>query len=67
MMQKTITTSENENPFIKSKKQRRSLTLDNDIILEIEALAEADERSFSQYVNMILKRYLAELQKKSRP
>lgn len=66
-MQKTITTPEKENPSMKSKKQRRSLTLDNDIILEIEALAEADERSFSQYVNMILKRYLTELQQNSHP
>lgn len=66
-MQKTITTPEKENPPMKPKKQRRSLTLDDDIILEIEALAEADERSFSQYVNMILKRYLIELQQNSHP
>lgn len=62
-----ITTTEKEKTFMKSKKKRRCLTLDDDIIMEIEALAEADDRSFSQYVNMILKRYLAELQKKSRP
>ena len=31
------------------------ITLDNDIIRQIKELAENDDRSFSQYVNMILK------------
>jgi len=52
---------------MKPLKQQLSVTLDEDLVLEIKALAEADDRSFSQYVNMILKKYLTELQEKSRP
>ena len=35
-----------------------SITLDNDIVEKIKLLAENDERSFSQYINKILKEYL---------
>lgn len=49
---------------MKPLKQQLSITLDEDIILEIRALAEADDRPLSQYVNMILKKYLAEIHKK---
>ncbi|MEE1284061.1 MAG: toxin-antitoxin system protein [Acutalibacteraceae bacterium] len=34
------------------------MTLDNDIVEKIKLLAENDERSFSQYINKILKEYL---------
>ena len=51
---------------MKPLKQQLSVTLDEDLVLEIKAPAEADDRSFSQYVNMILKKYLTELQEKSR-
>lgn len=51
---------------MKPKKRPYSLTLDEDIVLEIKALADADDRSFSHYVNMILKKYLEESRKKSR-
>ena len=52
---------------MKPKKQQLSITLDEDIILEIKVLAEADDRSLSQYLNIILKKYLTELKKESRP
>lgn len=39
-------------------KQKISLTLDENIIDEIKQLAEESDRSFSQYVNLVLKRYL---------
>lgn len=51
---------------MKSKKQPHTVTLDEDIVLEIKALAEADDRSFSHYVNMILKKYLEESKKSPR-
>ena len=35
-----------------------SITLDSDIIEKIKQLAENDDRSFSQYINLILKEYL---------
>lgn len=43
---------------MKPLKNRVSLTLDEDIIEKIKQLAENDDRSFSQYVNMVLKEYL---------
>lgn len=39
-------------------KKNVSLTLDVDVIEGIRELAEESDRSFSQYVNRILKRYL---------
>jgi hypothetical protein len=43
---------------MKPLKSKVSITLDTTIIESIKALAEQDERSFSQYVNLILKEYL---------
>ena len=42
-------------------KSNVSITLDSDIIEKIKDLAEADDRSFSQYINLILKAYLSQL------
>jgi len=39
-------------------KKNVSLTLDVDVIEGIKALAEESDRSFSQYVNVVHKRYL---------
>lgn len=39
-------------------KSKVSITLDENIILEIRKLAEEDDRSFSQYINMVLRDYL---------
>lgn len=46
---------------MKPLKNRVSLTLDEDIIEKIKRLAENDDRSFSQYVNMVLKEYLSKI------
>ena len=43
---------------MKPLKTKVSITLDSDIIDKLKALAEEDDRSFSQYVNLILKEYL---------
>lgn len=40
-------------------KSKVSITLDWDIIEKVKILAEEDNRSFSQYVNMLLKTQLA--------
>lgn len=40
-------------------KEKVSITLDSDIVQQIKEMAEADDRSFSQYVNMILKEHIA--------
>jgi hypothetical protein len=44
--------------FVKPLKKKVSITLNGDIILQVKALAEESDRSFSQYVNLILKAYL---------
>lgn len=43
---------------MKPLKNKVSITLDADIIDEIKHLAKEDDRSFSQYINLILKEYL---------
>ncbi len=43
---------------MKPLKIKVSITLDSEIIDEIKTLAEEDDRSFSQYVNLVLKEYL---------
>ncbi len=43
---------------MKPLKSKVSITLDSDLIEEIKYLAEQEERSFSQYINMVLKEYL---------
>ncbi|MBQ3086962.1 MAG: toxin-antitoxin system protein [Clostridia bacterium] len=40
-------------------KEKVSITLDSDIVNEIKHLAEEDDRSFSQYVNKVLKEHIA--------
>ena len=43
---------------MKPLKERISITIDNDILAELRVLAEQDDRSLSQYINLILKEYL---------
>ncbi len=43
---------------MKPLKSKVSITLDAEIIDEIKTLAEQDDRSFSQYVNLVLREYL---------
>lgn len=45
---------------MKPLKSKVSITLDSDIIDRIKELAEADDRSFSQYINLVLKNHLAQ-------
>ncbi len=48
---------------MKPLKSKVSITLDDDVIKEVKRLAEEDDRSFSQYVNLILKEHLNQLKK----
>lgn len=43
---------------LKPFKQKISVSLDEDIIIEIKRRAEIDERNFSQYVNKILRAHI---------
>lgn len=43
---------------MKPLKTKVSITLDSDVIEVIKKLAEEDDRSFSQFINLILKEYV---------
>lgn len=43
---------------MKPLKDKVSITLDADIIEKIKELAENDDRSFSQYINMVLRNWI---------
>ncbi len=44
-------------------KERISITIDSDILEKLRDRAEYDDRSLSQYINLVLKRHLEELEK----
>lgn len=48
---------------MKPMKSKVSITLDEDIITVIKELAENDDRSFSQYINMVLKEHIIKMEK----
>lgn len=46
---------------MKPLKNKVSITLDADIIDKIKELAEEDDRSFSQYINLVLREHIKNL------
>lgn len=45
---------------MKVLKEKISITIDSDIVEGIKKRAEEDERSMSQYINLVLKKHLEE-------
>ena len=45
----------------KPLKTKVSITLDNELVDKIKELAEKDDRSFSQYINLVLKEHLNQI------
>jgi hypothetical protein len=43
---------------VKALKEKISITIDSDILEKIKIEAENDDRSLSQYINLILKEHL---------
>ena len=43
---------------MKPLKEKISITIDSDILEKTKALAENDDRSLSQYINIVLKEHL---------
>lgn len=39
-------------------KEKVSITLDGDVVEEVKRLAEEDDRSFSQYINRVLRKHV---------
>lgn len=48
---------------MKPLKNKVSITLDADIIDRIKELSEEDDRSFSQYINLVLREHIKSLDK----
>ena len=48
---------------MKPLKNKVSITLDADIIDKIKELAEEDDRSFSQYIKLVLREHIKHLDK----
>ena len=48
---------------IRPLKERISITIDSDIVAELRNLSEKDDRSFSQYINGIMKKYLLHIRR----
>lgn len=46
---------------MKPLKEKVSITLDSDIIKKLKDLAEDDDRSLSQYINMVLKEWISKI------
>lgn len=46
-------------------KEKISITVDSDVVQEIKKMAESDDRSFSQYINMVLKEHIQKNSHKS--
>jgi len=47
---------------LKPLKAKVSITLDNDIIERIKELSENEDRSFSQYINLVLKEHINKIE-----
>ena len=45
-------------------KQKISITIDSDVLEKIKEKAEYDDRSLSQYINLVLKKHLEEEENK---
>lgn len=43
---------------MKPLKERISITIDSDLLEKLRVLAEDDDRSLSQYINIVLKKHV---------
>ena len=46
-------------------KEKISITIDSDLLEKLREIADADCRPLSQYINLVLKKHLEELDSKS--
>ena len=45
---------------MKPLKEKISITIDEDLLKELKLRAEEDDRSLSQYINLVLKKHIKE-------
>ena len=48
-------------------KEKISITIDNDILAKLKAKAEHDDRSLSQYINLVLKQHIKDIEEDKKP
>jgi len=47
---------------MKPLKEKISITVDSDLLAKVKEIAEYDDRSLSQYINLILKQHIKDLE-----
>lgn len=52
---------------MKPLKEKISITIDGDILEKIKESAEYDDRSLSQYINLVLKQHIKDMENKNKP
>ena len=50
---------------MKPLKEKISITIDSDILEQIKYEAEKDDRSLSQYINIVLKKHIKNIENKN--
>ena len=50
--------------LMKPLKERISITIDSDLLEKLREIADADCRPLSQYINLVLKKHLEDLESK---
>ena len=51
---------------MKPLKEKISITIDNDVLAKLKEKAEYDDRSLSQYINIVLKKHLKDIENKDK-
>ena len=49
---------------MKPLKEKISITIDSDLLEKVKYEAEKDDRSLSQYINLVLKQHIKEMESK---
>ena len=49
---------------MKPLKEKISITIDNDVLAKLKEKAEYDDRSLSQYINIVLKQHIRDIENK---
>ena len=52
---------------MKPLKEKISITIDNDILAKLKEKAEYDDRSLSQYINLVFKQHIKDLENEKKP
>ncbi len=52
---------------MKPLKEKISITIDNDVLAKLKEKAEYDDRSLSQYINIVLKQHIKQTDDKKKP